>query len=96
MVPSDSAKLEILMEYFCGEHLTKGFYFKMKIDKWITIKNQLLNAVNCLHNLNVVHRDIKPDNFLIGYSDKQKYIYTIDFGLCSNSLEIVGIDALIR
>ena len=31
---------------------------------------------------NIIHRDIKPDNFLIGNNEKNKSIYIIDFGLC--------------
>jgi serine/threonine protein kinase len=34
-----------------------------------------------IHTKNFLHRDIKPDNFLIGLSKKQHIIYAIDFGL---------------
>lgn len=34
-----------------------------------------------IHSKNFLHRDIKPDNFLIGLGKKQGIIYVIDYGL---------------
>lgn len=34
-----------------------------------------------MHNLHVIHRDIKPDNFLMGIDKKRSFVYIIDFGL---------------
>jgi serine/threonine protein kinase len=42
---------------------------------------QVLNRIESLHNSGYLHRDIKPDNFLIGTGDKKSRIYMIDLGL---------------
>jgi len=41
---------------------------------------QLLQLLKAIHEKGLVHRDIKPDNFLIGIDSKQ--LFLIDFGLC--------------
>ena len=51
-------------------------------DHIITILYNSLCALNFMHSANIIHRDIKPDNFLIGGTDITKdNIYVIDFGL---------------
>jgi serine/threonine protein kinase len=40
---------------------------------------QIIKRIETLHNKYLLHRDIKPDNFMLG-SNKQ--LYLIDFGLC--------------
>ena len=42
---------------------------------------QVLDRLEYIHNKNVIHRDIKPDNFVIGKNVDKKTIYIIDFGL---------------
>ena len=45
------------------------------------LADQMIMRVEFVHSRLFIHRDIKPDNFLVGKGDCQHYIYIIDFGL---------------
>jgi casein kinase 1 len=42
---------------------------------------QVVDRLEALHKIGYVHRDIKPDNLVIGFEERKKVIYLIDFGL---------------
>ena len=42
---------------------------------------QMIDRLEFIHNKNIIHRDIKPDNFVLGMDNKSHIIYALDFGL---------------
>ena len=73
----------IVMEYIKGEEL---FDYILNLgslneEKALTIMQGLLSAVNYLHSQGVIHRDIKAENLLILFDDKENVqVKMIDFG----------------
>ena len=62
------------LEDFKVEHKT----FSIKTVAMLGI--EIINIFQYLHDNDLIHIDIKPDNFAVGYNDKSR-IYIFDFGL---------------
>lgn len=54
---------------------------KFTVKTVLMIGDQMIQRLEFLHNNHFIHRDMKPDNFLIGHGKKQNIIYVIDYGL---------------
>ena len=67
----------IIEDYIEGHLLSDEIKKKSKLDSSKIIRG-LLNAVNILHQNNIIHRDIKPENIII---DCYGEPYLIDFGI---------------
>ena len=80
-----SSKHYILVMELMGKSLEDIFESfvvkKMSIRCVCNIGYQMVEILEYIHNKHVIHRDIKPDNFVIGRNEKRKYIYILDFGL---------------
>jgi len=64
--------LEDLLVY-CGQ--------KFSLRTTLLITDQLISRIEHIHSKNFIHRDVKPDNFLVGLGKNSNRIYVIDFGL---------------
>ena len=47
----------------------------------LMLAEQMITRVEYMHAKNFLHRDIKPDNFLMGMGRKAQQVFVIDFGL---------------
>lgn len=49
-----------------------------------------LERIEYIHKRHCIHRDVKPDNFLIGRGENSSTIYLIDFGLAKKFRDHTG------
>lgn len=75
-VMDDGINCNCLCEFVFGNNLDKIVYNKMGVDpkiaeKWMV---QLCKGVEELHNRNIIHRDITPNNVMIDYEGNIKLI----------------------
>ena len=54
---------------------------KMTIRCVCNLGIQMIEIMEFIHNKHIIHRDIKPDNFVMGKGTKSKFLYLLDFGL---------------
>lgn len=54
---------------------------------WTNVAQQMLRAVQALHQHAYLHRDIKPDNFMF---DEEGKVFLIDLGMCKKYLTTNG------
>jgi casein kinase 1 len=47
----------------------------------LMLADQMISRIEYVHAKNFIHRDIKPDNFLVGAGKKAGQVFVIDFGL---------------
>ncbi|EGR32184.1 protein kinase domain protein, partial [Ichthyophthirius multifiliis] len=83
----DQRYLYLVMEFLQGGDLMnlliKKDIFTERESRFYA--SELILAIDSVHKMNYIHRDIKPDNILIG---KDGHIKLSDFGLCKHSVII--------
>ena len=73
----------ILVMELMGKSLEDIFNAKNKFSVKTTamLGYQMLNVLQFIHDRHIIHRDIKPDNFVMGCEEKNAILYLLDFGL---------------
>ncbi|KAL9983527.1 hypothetical protein ACROYT_G005713 [Oculina patagonica] len=74
----------VLVMDLLGPSLEDLFNFcsrKFTMKTVLMLADQMIGRIEYFHNKNFIHRDIKPDNFLMGISKNCNKLYIIDFGL---------------
>lgn len=78
----DDKNLYLVMDYYCGGDLLtllSKFEDHLPEDMARFYISEMVLAIDSIHKLNYVHRDIKPDNVLL---DANGHIRLADFGSC--------------
>ncbi|KAM1618123.1 hypothetical protein ACFX1R_018315 [Malus domestica] len=63
------------------EDLFQACSRKFSLKTVLMLADQMLDRVEFVHSKSVLHRDIKPDNFVMGAGRRANQVYIIDFGL---------------
>ncbi|KAL5473516.1 hypothetical protein EMCRGX_G028007 [Ephydatia muelleri] len=74
----------VLVMELLGPSLEDLFNFcsrKFSLKTVLLLADQLVSRIEYIHSKNFIHRDVKPDNFLMGLGKKGNLVYIIDFGL---------------
>jgi len=58
---------------YCGHKFT--------VKTTLMLVDQMLSIIEFFHKKQYLHRDIKPDNFMLGLGDKANQVFVIDLGL---------------
>ena len=56
-------------------------YITFSIKTTAMLGYQMVNILQYIHDRHIIHRDIKPDNFVMGAKEDNAKLYLLDFGL---------------
>jgi serine/threonine protein kinase len=63
------------------EDLFQSCHRRFSLKTVLMVADQMIAALEYMHKKSFLHRDVKPDNFLIGTGDRKGQVFVIDFGL---------------
>ena len=78
-----TTEYNILVMQLLGKSLENIFEEKkiFSLKTVCMIGHQFVTVLEYIHNKHILHRDIKPDNFVMGLNNLSQYVYLLDFGL---------------
>ena len=65
---------------FCGR--------RFSLKTVLMLADQLLHRLEYIHSKDIVHRDVKPDNFLMGTGRCGNLVYATDMGLATERRDV--------
>lgn len=63
------------------ENMFEEYDKKISIDSVCGIAIQIIRGLETIHRIGIIHRDIKPGNFMFGINQNSNKLYIMDFGL---------------
>ena len=79
-----SGNYNVLVMELLGKSLEELFEeknSKFSLKTVCMLGEQMISRLQYIHNKHILHRDIKPDNFIMGIDNNNWKVYIIDFGL---------------
>ncbi|ELP87465.1 casein kinase, putative [Entamoeba invadens IP1] len=86
-------EFRVLVMDYLGPSLEDLFNYcgrKFTLKTVLMLMDQCLRRIEFVHKKGWIHRDIKPDNFIMGTGDKSNVCYLIDFGLSNKYITPEG------
>merc|ERR1740121_2024247 len=68
------------------EDLFRACNRKFSLKTTAMLGEQIVDLLEFVHSQGVLHRDIKPHNFLMGTGERSRHVYVMDFGLAKRYL----------